>query len=136
MKSYWISLAYAFGIGILLGGLLVLFDDPFLSLFTGDAAVIAAGKKRLTIMGISYGVSALMDCTIAGSRALGKGLIPTVIVILGSCVFRVIWVYTVFAYFQTIPSLYLVYVFSWIITALAEIWYFFRICRTELRKLA
>ena len=46
--------------------------------------------------------------------------------ILGSCVFRVLWVYTVFAYFKTIPSLYLLYAFSWTITAAAEIFYFMR----------
>ena len=43
---------------------------------------------------------------------------------MGSCVFRVVWVYTVFAYFGTIQSLYLLYVFSWSITAIAEMVYF------------
>jgi len=36
----------------------------------------------------------------------GKTVVPTVIVVLGSCVFRVIWVYTIFAHFHTIPALY------------------------------
>lgn len=54
---------------------------------------------------------------------------PTIIVILGSCVFRVVWVYTLFAHFHTIPSLYLLYPFSWILTAAAEILYFIRCCR-------
>ena len=79
---------------------------------------------RIRIMGYSYMVSAFMDCTMAASRGLGKSLAPTVIVILGSCVFRVAWVYTVFAYFHTIPSLYLLYVFSWTITAIAQIIYY------------
>ena len=73
------------------------------------------------IMGFSYGISAFMDATIAASRALGKTIIPTILVIMGSCVFRIIWVYTIFAYFQTIPSLYLLYIFSWSLTAIAEI---------------
>lgn len=51
-------------------------------------------------------------------------MVPTVIVVLGSCVFRVIWVYTIFAHFHTIPALYLLYPCSWILTALAEIAYF------------
>lgn len=38
--------------------------------------------------------------------------------------FRVILVYTIFAYFHTIPSLYLLYIFSWRITSAAEILYF------------
>ena len=107
LKSYLISLAYSFGIGMAMGLALVAFGTQFLSLFTADPDVIAAGLKRLTIMGFSYGVSAFMDCTIAASRALGKSFAPMLIVIMGSCVFRVIWVYTVFAYFKTIPSLYL-----------------------------
>lgn len=127
LKSYLISLAYSFGIGMAMGLALVAFGTQFLSLFTADSDVIAAGLKRLTIMGFSYGVSAFMDCTIAASRALGKSFAPMLIVIMGSCVFRVIWVYTVFAYFKTIPSLYLLYVFSWTITAVAEIIYFLHI---------
>ena len=129
LKSYLISLLYSFGIGGAMGLLLVIFGKQFLSLFTADPEVITAGLKRLTIMGFSYGVSAFMDCTIAASRALGKSLVPMFIVIMGSCVFRVVWVYTVFAYFKTIPSLYLLYVFSWTITAITEIIYFLHVYR-------
>ena len=135
-NSYLISLAYSFGIGLLLGVSLVVFGRPFLSLFTRDAAVMDAGMYRLTIMGFSYCISAFMDCTIAAARALGKSIVPMFIVIMGSCVFRVIWVYTVFAYFHTIPSLYLLYMFSWSITAVAEILYFIRIYRQKMALLS
>ena len=126
-NSYLISLAYSFGIGLAGGICLVIFGRQFLGLFTNDAAVIDAGMKRLTIMGFSYGFSAFMDASIAASRALGKSFVPTITVILGSCVFRMIWVNTVFAYFRTIPSLYLLYIFSWGITATAEIIYFIHV---------
>ena len=109
-SSYLISLTYSFGIGLLLGVSLVVFGRPFLSLFTRDAAVMDAGMYRLTIMGFSYCISAFMDCTIAAARALGKSIVPMFIVIMGSCVFRVIWVYTVFAYFPydsvPVPAVY------------------------------
>ena len=123
-KSYFIALAYSFGVGLLLGGSLFLFGRQFLALFTTEAAVIDAGMKRVGVMGLAYCISAFMDCTIAASRGLGKTVVPTIIVILGSCVFRVIWVYTIFAHFHTIPSLYLLYPCSWILTAFAEILYF------------
>ena len=135
-NSYLISLAYSFGIGLILGASLVVFGRPFLSLFTRDAAVMDAGMYRLAIMGFSYCISAFMDCTIAAARALGKSIVPMFIVIMGSCVFRVIWVYTVFAYFHTIPSLYLLYMFSWSITAVAEILYFIRIYRQKMALLS
>lgn len=128
-QSYLICLGYSFGIGTLMGVLLVIFGPQFLSIFTNDPAVIVAGMKRLSIMGPIYGISAFMDNAIAGCRGLGKSMVPMIIVFSGSCIFRVIWVFTVFAYFQTITSLYLLYLFSWIITATFENWYFIRCYR-------
>lgn len=136
LKSYGISLLYSFLAGALMGVTLVLFGEEFLSLFTNDADVAAAGMHRVVIMGYSYMVSAFMDCTIAASRGLGKSFVPTVIVIMGSCVFRVVWVYTIFAHFHTIPSLYLLYVFSWTLTAVAEIIYFIKTYRGMVRSAA
>ena len=126
-KSYLISLLYSFLAGGILGALLIIFGKEFLSLFTTEPEVVAAAMQRLRILGFSFAVSAFMDCTIAASRGLGKTLVPTIVVIMGSCVFRVIWVYTVFAHFKTVESLYLLYIFSWAITAVFEIWYFVRI---------
>ena len=124
MKSYLISLTYSFVSAAIMGTLLLRFGREFLSIFASERPVIDAGMQRIGIMGMSYAVSAFMDCTIAASRGLGKSIPPTVIVIMGSCIFRIIWVYTIFAHFRTIPSLYLLYVFSWAITAAAEIFYY------------
>ena len=119
-KSYFISLAYGFGVGLVLGGGLLLFGRQFLALFTTEPDVIDAGMKRIMVMGLAYCISAFMDCTIAASRGLGKTVVPTIIVIMGSCVFRVAWVYTIFACFHTIPALYLLYPCSWALTGFAE----------------
>jgi Na+-driven multidrug efflux pump len=70
-RSYLVSMGYAFGAGLVLGLLLLIFGRPFLSLFTRDAVVVDAGMNRLRIMSVSYCVSAFMDCTIAASRGLG-----------------------------------------------------------------
>lgn len=124
MKSYLICLLYSFIVGLILGLSLVFFGREFLLIFTNDEAVIDAGMKRINIMGYSYAFSVFMDCAISASRGLGKSFVPSIIVIIGSCVFRIAWIYTVFAYFKTIPSLYLLYIFSWTITAIAETIYF------------
>lgn len=115
-----------FSIGAVLGDVQFLLLMGHLSLFATEPAVIHAGKERLSIMAFSYAISAFMDCSIAASRGIGKSVAPTVIVILGSCVFRVIWVFTIFAHFHTLTSLYLLYAFSWIITGAAEVAYFWR----------
>ena len=121
VKSYFIGITYSFIIGAILGAALFIFGRAFLSLFANEEVVIEAGLQRTKIMSFSYAFSAFMDCTIAACRGIGKSLAPTIIVIMGSCVFRVVWIYTIFAHFKTIPSLYLLYIFSWGITAIAEI---------------
>ena len=132
-KSFFISLVYSFGVGLILGGSLFFFGRSFLALFTTESAVIDAGMKRVGVMGFAYCISAFMDCTIAASRGLGKTVVPTIIVVMGSCVFRVIWVYTIFAHFHTIPSLYALYPCSWALTALAEIVYFAHCYKESMR---
>ena len=76
-----------------------------------------------------------MDATIAASRGLHKTFIPSVIVFLGSCVLRVVWVFTVFAHFRTVESLFLLYPFSWVVTGLFEILYFAIAYKKECRQM-
>ena len=132
-KSYLLTLGFAALTAAVFGGLFLLFGRQFLSLFTPEANVIDAGLERIAVMCFSFPISALMDCTTAASRGLGKGLVPMVFVFLGSCVFRVVWIYTIFAHFHTIGSLYLLYPFSWLLTGSAEIVYFI-LCYRKISK--
>ncbi len=134
LKCYFISLAYSFLIAAVMSVGFVFGGRAFLSVFTSDGAVIEAGMTRLIIMGLSYPFSAFMDCTIAASRGLGKTGIPAFIVMMGSGVFRVAWLGTVFLYFGTIESIYLLYIFSWTVTSVAEILYFKHIYHQTLRE--
>ena len=108
-------------------------DDFGIPLKLSHTVVDIKGRERVGVMALAYCTSAFMDCTIAASRGLGKTVVPTVIVIMGSCVFRVIWVYTIFAHFHTIPSLYALYPCSWALTALAEIVYFAHCYKESMR---
>lgn len=136
LKCYYVSLAYSFAFGLIFGLAIFACGDIFLSIFTGSEAVIAAGKDRLAIMCFSYALSAFMDCTIAAARGLNKTIVPTIIVILGSCVFRIFWVYVIFPISGTTALLYLLYPVSWVITAAAEIVYFIFAYRKGVRIIA
>lgn len=126
LQSALISNGYAFLFGAGISVLLYIFGRQAIGLFTTDSAVIDAGLLRLNIMVFSYPVASFMDNTIAANRGIGKTLVPSIIVLIGSCIFRVVWVYTIFAWFKTIPSLFLLYIFSWAFTAIAEIIYFIK----------
>ncbi len=135
LKSYFISTGYAAILGVVLGILFYIFGHQFLGLFTTDSKVVDYAMQKFRIMTFSFGISAFMDGTIAANRGLGKTLIPSVFVFIGSCLFRVVWIYTIFAHYRTIESLFLLYPVSWFITAVFEIIYFAVIYRKETRNL-
>lgn len=123
-KAFILTQIYSCAIGAVFGGLLVIFREQFLYLFTSDEQVIYYGGIRLGIMGCSYFISSFMDNAAAAARGLGKSIIPTIIVIMGSVVFRIIWVCTIFEGFKTLQSLYLVYASAWAFTAIIGYVYF------------
>lgn len=131
-RIYFVTLVLSAVIGELIGLTLVLLGPHFLSVFSSDPAVIDAGMQRLLIMGSCYGISAFMDNAIAAARGLGKSIIPALCTVMFSCIFRIIWIYTVFDHFRTIASIYLLYPVSWILTTVCATAYFFY-CYSKLR---
>ncbi len=132
-KTYFICMEYSFVAAVIYSVVLWLFRYQFMALFSTEPEVIEAGITRIGIMCLTYSCSCLMDNTIAASRGLGHTLIPSVVVSVGSCAFRIIWVYTIFMYFNTILSLFSLYFVSWTLTGIFEIFYFVYIYRKEFR---
>ncbi|MCQ2478661.1 MAG: hypothetical protein MJ091_05585, partial [Clostridia bacterium] len=62
---------------------------------------------------------------VGGLRGLGKATEPMIISIFCICVFRVVWIYTVFQKFHTISCIYYSYPISWIIGFTAQILLFY-----------
>lgn len=133
LKTYLITTVYSFGGAVLAGILIFFFRERLLYLFTNDEAVVAAGQIRLKVLAFSYCLSAFMDNATAACRGLGKTLVPTVSVLLGTIVFRIIWIFTVFAYFRTLESLYLLYGCAFVLTAIFLNIYFARLYRSVFR---
>lgn len=123
-KSFKICLIYGTLSCVIYACLFCTCGRYVLSIFTPEKEVIDIAMIRIVIMTISLILAPLMDCTIAALRGFGETLYPMIIVIAGSCIFRIIWVFTIFNHFKTLESLYLVYAFSWIITAIFELLYY------------
>ncbi len=99
IKSYAITTIYSFGLAVILGFFVFVFRYQLLYLFTNDSEVVAKGAIRSSILSMSYCFSAFMDNSSFACRGLGKTVIPTIIVMFGTIVYRIVWVYTVFAHF-------------------------------------
>lgn len=118
-KIVHLSLIYTFSTGTVLGALVYLSGYPLLPFFIDSDAIGYAMSRNLVAM-LPYGLCGVMEVYAGVQRGLGKGLAPTIITLLGVCIFRVIWVYTTFRAVMTIEMLFLSYPISWSATAVAH----------------
>ena len=112
--------AMVFVIGLVLGSSLVIFGNKLLLIYASGEnqdLIVQAGVERLRVIAIAYFLCGLMDVGCGILRGMGKAMPPMIVSLLGSCVFRIIWVFTVCPLFPgQIMSLYISYPISWIVT--------------------
>ena len=122
-KTVWIAQFSIIVIGASLSAVFLLFGRQLLGIYTTSPDVIEAGMSRLWVIFTTYYLCGMMDGMSNSIRGIGHSLMPVITSLLGACVFRIIWLATVFQ----IPSLhtpfiiFLSYPISWILTFLANI---------------
>ena len=121
--------------GAVLGYGLWYFGDFFLHLYSNDPVVINAGMVRLGYIGKIYFLCGVMDVLCGSIRGLGNSIIPMITSLLGSCVFRLIWIATIFKIYHTQEILYLVYPISWIVTLSCHFIFYTIIKKRTVQKL-
>lgn len=129
-KILFICLGCVSVAGLVSGGLVYIFGKQLLSIYITDSPeAIAYGMTRLSLICLPYFLCGLMDTTTGAIRGMGVSLSPMIITILGVCVFRIGWVFTVFQLpqFHTPSCLYFSYTVSWSVTFLIELLAFFMI---------
>ncbi len=126
-KVLWQCLACVTTVGIVMGAVCILFGRGLIAIYTpGDAEAIAVGYRRILILCSLYFLCGIMDVTVGQLRGLGHSFVPMCVSIVGICVFRVFWIYTVFAAFRTWEMLLISYPITWILTGAVQfICYYF-----------
>ena len=104
----------------ILTALALVFRRQVLGLYTTDESELAAAMIRLTTIGLWYILDGTMSAMSGVNRGLGYSLLPAVVTFLGACVFRIVWVYTVFASVRTLECLYFSYPISWLLTTVVH----------------
>ena len=120
------GLALSFGITIGLSGLILLAAKPLLHLLTEDPAVIATTWEMILYFVPFYFTWTLIEILSAVLRGSGDAVRPVIIIGLGICTFRILWIVTIFRFIHTLPVLCLTYVCSWTLTSLIMLVYFRR----------
>lgn len=106
------------GITVTMSTLVMLLAKPVLKVLTNDSAVIATAYHILWYFVPFYFTWSVVEVLSAVLRGAGDAVKPVIIIGLGVCLFRVIYVVTVFAYFKTLEVLCLAYMSSWVITGI------------------
>ena len=110
------SMLAVFGIGAGLGGLLMLCKTPLYSIYTNDAAVMAAAAMRTAVIAPTYFLCGMQEVMVGMLRGMGSSVTPMVVSVVGICVLRVLWIMFIFPLAPTTTTLYISYPVSWIVT--------------------
>ena len=115
-KVFWLCLLFGFGFTEILAIVFMIWDDFFVSIYTTSSAVAVYGLIRMHHVCSLEGLTATYEVESSALRGMGKSLEPSIITILGTVVFRLIWMVTVFKWIPTYDMLMNVYLASWIFT--------------------
>lgn len=91
-----------------------------LALYNTEAEVIAVGLIRLFWVGLFLFLNAILDVIVNSLRGMGKALSPTIIMLAGVCILRVLWIYSVFALHHSLNVIYMCYPLSWFCSSIIE----------------
>ena len=143
-RSVLVCLLTVLAIGLIFGNLMLLFGKPLLSLYLDDPSaidpltgvtVLEYGIKRLSWMLPLYCLCGLMDVMVGTLRGVGYSIMPMIVSLTGACLFRVVWIMTVFAANPTLDILYMSYPISWGLTFATHLLCYLFIARKKLGKL-
>ena len=104
------------GITLALSVLFVGLGDISLGVFTTEAGALSFGTIRMWQVELLECMPCSYEITAAGMRGMGWSVLPTVVVIVGSCLLRIVYVIAIFPAISSFENLMPIYPITWIIT--------------------
>ena len=118
------GLILSFSVTVSLSALIMLLGRPLLHVLTEDRDVIDTTYQIMTYFVPFYFTWTLIEVLSAVLRGAGDAVRPVVIIGLGICLLRIVWILTLFQWFHTLLVLSLCYVVSWVVTSIAMTIYY------------
>lgn len=120
-KSLFICLGFVTVVGLVMGSGAYAFAGTLLKLYSTDSEVISYGILRMFYICIPYCLCGMMDVMVGGLRGMGYSIMPMIVSLTGACLFRVVWIYTIFQQHRSLECLYISYPISWGLTFLVHL---------------
>ncbi|MCM1119545.1 MAG: MATE family efflux transporter [bacterium] len=133
-KILLICLGCVIAVGVLMGNGVYLAGGILLRLYSPDAEVIEYGVLRLLYICTTYALCGMMDVMVGAIRGMGYGVMPMLVSLTGACLFRVVWIMTVFKAHHSLEVLYMSYPISWALTFVVHLLCFLVVYRRILRR--
>ncbi len=126
-------------VGVVMSTTILLFAKPLLGLYgivdgvegSLEWYAMNAALTRLSYIAGPYFLCGIMNVCTGVLRGMGRSIVSTGISLVGACVFRVIWLETVFAAIPTLDSIFVSYPVSWLISLVVA----FGVIQVLLRKI-
>lgn len=115
-KLLFICQGMVMAVGLVLGNLAYFGSGILLRIYSSDMEVISFGILRMSIICTTYCLCGMMDVMVGALRGMGYSVMPMFVSLTGACLFRVVWIYTIFRSYHTLKCLYLSYPISWTLT--------------------
>ena len=134
----WVCLMTVAAAGFIVGNLSYIFGRELLGIYITDSPeAINYGMERLKFMLIPYFLCGIMDTTTGAMRGIGSSVIPMIITVVGVCVMRIVWIYTVFAMpqYHSFSGLFISYPISLLLTFTALFISFITVMRHKEKKI-
>ena len=134
-KTLWNSLGTVTVIGLGLGLAFLAFGPQLLSIYNGDPEVIRFGVLRMQIILPTYFICGMMDTMVGQLRGIGYSVMPMIVSLTGACLFRIVWIFTIFSLpqYHTLQVLYISYPVSWALTFTIHMVCYLVVARRKLR---
>ena len=118
-KVTFVCLLTVAAVGLIIGTVSYAFGRPLLEIYIKDSkSAIDFGLERMKFILVPYFLCGIMDTVTGSMRGIGSSVVPMVITIVGVCVMRIVWIFTVFASpeYHTFAGLFISYPISWALT--------------------
>lgn len=118
-RIFWQCMLFGFVFTEALSIIFIACGDFFVSIYTTSEMVAAFALSRMYHVCSLEGLTTTYEVESAALRGIGKSLEPAIFTILGTVVFRLIWLATIFKMVPTYDMLMNVYVASWVFTGVS-----------------
>lgn len=122
---------YSVALSLLISIIILILQTPLLSLYLSTSEAIEWASVRLSIILPTYFILGIMDLLSNSMRGMGSSVTPMIITLIGACLFRIAWIYTVFPIKRVYANVILSFPASWIVTLIADIIAFVMLYRTK-----